>query len=136
LDSPGTKAASQSTQPLPSDFSQYGQYKDKDSAYFSDILVGTGAQAKEGSTITVKYTGWLLDGTVFDSTEKHGGTPATFQLAKGQLIDGWVQGIPGMKVGGKRRLVVPPAVGYGAQATGSIPANSLLVFDVELLRAE
>lgn len=99
----------------------------------TDQVVGTGAEAKEGSTITVKYTGTLTDGTVFDSTDRHGGQPATFKLAKGSLIDGWVQGIPGMKVGGKRRLVIPPSLGYGAQAMGSIPANSTLVFDIELM---
>jgi FKBP-type peptidyl-prolyl cis-trans isomerase len=99
----------------------------------SDEVVGTGAEAKEGSTITVKYTGTLDDGTVFDSTAKQGGQPATFQLAKGSLIDGWVQGIPGMKVGGKRKLVIPPDLGYGSQAQGSIPPNSTLTFEIELV---
>lgn len=99
----------------------------------TDQVVGTGAEAKEGSKITVKYTGKLTDGTVFDSTDKQGGTPATFTLAKGSLIDGWVQGIPGMKVGGKRHLVIPAALGYGSQANGSIPANSTLEFDIELV---
>jgi FKBP-type peptidyl-prolyl cis-trans isomerase len=99
----------------------------------TDTVVGTGAEAKEGSSITVKYTGKLADGTVFDSTDKQGGQPATFTLAKGSLIDGWVQGIPGMKVGGKRTLVIPPALAYGAQANGSIPANSTLTFDIELV---
>lgn len=99
----------------------------------TDEVVGTGAEAKEGDTITVKYTGTLQNGTVFDSTEKQGGQPATFQLAKGQLIDGWVQGIPGMKVGGKRKLVIPPGLGYGDQAQGSIPPNSTLIFEIELV---
>jgi peptidylprolyl isomerase len=99
----------------------------------TDEVVGTGAEAKEGSTITVKYTGTLQDGTVFDSTEKQGGQPATFTLAKGQLIDGWVQGIPGMKVGGKRKLVIPPDLGYGASGNGSIPGNSTLTFEIELV---
>ena len=99
----------------------------------TDEVVGTGAEAQVGSTITVKYTGTLTDGTVFDSTEKQGGNPATFTLAQGQLIDGWVQGIPGMKVGGKRKLVIPPSLGYGAQANGAIPANSTLIFEIELL---
>jgi FKBP-type peptidyl-prolyl cis-trans isomerase len=98
----------------------------------TDEVVGTGTEVKVGDTISVKYTGTLTDGTIFDSTDKHGGTPATFTLAKGQLIDGWVQGIPGMKVGGKRKLVIPPALGYGAQANGSIPANSTLIFEIEL----
>ena len=99
----------------------------------TDEVVGTGAEAKEGSSITVKYTGTLADGPVFDSTEKQGGTPATFTLAKGSLIDGWVQGIPGMKVGGKRKLVIPPSLGYGDRAQGTIPANSTLVFEIELV---
>ena len=99
----------------------------------TDQVVGDGAEAKEGSTITVKYTGKLQDGTVFDSTEKQGGQPATFTLAKGQLIDGWVEGIPGMKVGGKRTLTIPPDKGYGAQGSGSIPPNATLIFDIELV---
>ena len=103
-----------------------------DKVQVTDEVVGTGAEAKEGSTISVKYTGMLADGTVFDSTDKHGGQPATFQLAKGQLIDGWVQGIPGMKVGGKRKLVIPPDLGYGSQGTQGIPPNSTLTFEIEL----
>lgn len=99
----------------------------------TDEKVGDGAEAQEGSTITVKYTGTLSDGSVFDSTDKHGGQPATFQLAKGQLIDGWVQGIPGMKVGGKRKLVIPPSMGYGSQSQGGIPPNSTLTFEIELV---
>jgi FKBP-type peptidyl-prolyl cis-trans isomerase len=99
----------------------------------TDEVVGTGAEAKEGSSITVKYTGTLADGTVFDSTEKQGGQPATFTLAKGQLIDGWVQGIPGMKVGGKRKLVIPPELAYGSQSQGGIPPNSTLTFEIELV---
>ncbi len=99
----------------------------------TDEVVGTGAEAVEGSSITVKYTGKLTDGTVFDSTDKQGGKAATFTLSKGSLIDGWVQGIPGMKVGGKRHLVIPASLGYGAQANGSIPANSTLEFDIELV---
>ena len=99
----------------------------------TDEVVGTGATVKVGDSITVKYTGTLDDGTVFDSTDKQGGQPATFTLAQGQLIDGWVQGIPGMKVGGKRKLVIPPSLGYGAQANGAIPANSTLTFEIELV---
>jgi FKBP-type peptidyl-prolyl cis-trans isomerase len=116
--------------PKPADASPSGQLQS------TDEVVGTGAEAKEGSTISVKYTGTLQDGTVFDSTDKHGGQPATFQLAKGQLIDGWVQGIPGMKVGGKRKLVIPPDLGYGSQAQSGIPANSTLIFEIELVDAK
>ena len=102
----------------------------------TDVKVGDGAEAQEGSTITVKYTGTLQNGTVFDSTEKQGGTPATFQLSKGKLIDGWVQGIPGMKVGGERKLVIPPELGYGSSGTGGIPPNSTLIFDIQLLNVK
>jgi FKBP-type peptidyl-prolyl cis-trans isomerase len=103
-----------------------------DKLQVTDEVVGSGTEAKEGSTISVKYTGTLTDGTVFDSTDKHGGQPVTFQLAKGQLIDGWVQGIPGMKVGGKRKLVIPPDLGYGSRGQASIPPNSTLIFEIEL----
>ena len=111
------------------------QAKAPASAQYSskDVLVGGGAEAKEGSSITVKYTGKLDDGTVFDSTDKQGGTPATFTLSKGSLIDGWIKGIPGMKVGGKRTLVIPPELGYGDKANGAIPAGSTLTFDIELV---
>jgi FKBP-type peptidyl-prolyl cis-trans isomerase len=124
----GSKAVSQKS-PAPSSSS----VANTSALQSTDEVVGTGAEAAVGSTITVKYTGTLTDGTVFDSTEKQGGTPATFTLAKGQLIDGWVQGIPGMKVGGKRKLVIPPSLGYGAQSVGSIPPNSTLIFEIELV---
>ncbi|MDB5178747.1 MAG: hypothetical protein JWN01_690 [Patescibacteria group bacterium] len=97
----------------------------------TDSVVGTGDEATAASTVTVKYTGKLADGTVFDSTDKHGGEPATFGL--NQVIKGWQEGIPGMKVGGKRTLVIPPELGYGAQGTQGIPGNSTLTFDIELL---
>lgn len=98
-----------------------------------DDVVGTGAEAQLGNSITVKYTGMLTDQTVFDSTEKQGGTPATFKLVEGGLIKGWTDGIPGMKVGGKRRLVIPSALGYGERGTQGIPGNATLIFDIELL---
>ena len=92
--------------------------------------MGTGAEAKADSTVTAKYTGKLADGTVFDSTDKHGGAPISFPLSG--VIKGWQQGIPGMKVGGKRTLVIPPELGYGAQGTSGIPPNSTLTFEIEL----
>lgn len=96
-----------------------------------DEVVGTGAEATAASTVSVRYTGTLTDGTVFDSTDKHGGQPVEFPLSS--VIAGWQQGIPGMKVGGKRKLIIPPDLGYGAQGTAGIPPNSTLIFEIELV---
>jgi FKBP-type peptidyl-prolyl cis-trans isomerase len=94
---------------------------------------GSGDQVvKSGDTITVHYTGTLVDGTKFDSSVDRG-EPFTFTIGSGQVIQGWEQGFSGMKVGEKRRLTIPPEMGYGDRATGSIPANSVLIFEVELI---
>jgi FKBP-type peptidyl-prolyl cis-trans isomerase len=104
-----------------------------------DTVVGTGEEAVAGKVITVHYTGKLMDGKVFDSSLNRG-EPFTFSLGAGQVIQGWEQGFAGMKVGGKRTITIPSTLGYGGQdiknpATGEmiIPANSTLIFDVELL---
>ena len=97
-----------------------------------DIIVGTGTEAVAGKHVTVNYRGTLLDGKVFDSSYDRG-TPFDFDLGAGQVIQGWEQGIVGMKVGGKRKLVIPPTLAYGDRAIGPIPANSTLIFEVELL---
>lgn len=98
-----------------------------------DITVGTGAEAKAGQTVSVHYTGRLVDGSKFDSSLDRG-QPFTFALGRGQVIKGWDQGVAGMKVGGKRKLTIPPELGYGAGGFPPvIPPNSTLVFDVELL---
>lgn len=98
-----------------------------------DITPGTGAAAASGESLTVQYTGWLSDGTVFDSSRSAGRQPFTFTIGAGNVIKGWDEGLIGLRVGGKRRLVIPPSLGYGAQATGCIPANATLTFDVELV---
>ena len=104
----------------------------------TDLRVGTGTEAVAGKVISVNYTGWLHDSTKteqkglqFDSSA--GGTPLTFTLGAGQVIQGFDQGMAGMKVGGARRLVIPSSLGYGGVRNGSIPAFSTLVFDVELV---
>jgi len=104
-----------------------------DGLVVTDEVVGTGAEAVDGKTLSMSYTGTLADGTVFDSTAKDGGTPFSFTLGAGQVIKGWDDGIVGMKVGGTRKLVIPPALAYGAQGQGSIPANATLTFVVQLL---
>lgn len=98
-----------------------------------DITIGSGAEAVAGKTVSVHYTGWLTDGTKFDSS-KDRGTPFEFPLGGGMVIKGWDEGVAGMKVGGTRKLTIPPAMGYGAQGAGGIiPPNATLVFEVELL---
>jgi serine/threonine-protein kinase len=102
---------------------------------YRDAKEGTGAEAAAGKTVTVAYRGQLVDGTPFDAA--NAGKPMTLQLGKGYLIKGWEEGIPGMKVGGRRRLRVPPEAGYGAAGAGTeIPPNATLIFDVELLKVE
>jgi FKBP-type peptidyl-prolyl cis-trans isomerase FkpA len=113
------------------------------SAPFSqtDLRVGTGEEATTGRTLTVEYTGWFFDalredfkGLQFDSSL--GRQPFVFTLGAGQVIDGWEQGLVGMREGGLRRLVVPPSLAYGESRNGSIPPNATLVFEVELITVE
>ncbi len=98
-----------------------------------DIEVGTGQEAATGMTVEVHYTGWLTNGFKFDSSLDRG-QPFSFGLGLRQVIKGWDQGVVGMKEGGKRRLTIPPELGYGSREMGSIPANSTLIFEVELLK--
>jgi FKBP-type peptidyl-prolyl cis-trans isomerase FkpA len=99
---------------------------------YQDVKVGAGEAARAGQRVRVHYTGWLPDGKKFDSS-KDRDQPFEFPLGGGKVIQGWDLGVAGMKVGGVRKLVIPPMLGYGARAIGPIPANSTLVFDVELL---
>jgi FKBP-type peptidyl-prolyl cis-trans isomerase len=101
-----------------------------------DIVVGEGAEAIAGSSAVVHYTGWLEDGTKFDSSYDRE-VPFVFTVGEGMVITGWDQGVEGMKVGGKRRLVIPPELAYGAQGAGGvIPPNAVLVFEVELVNVQ
>jgi FKBP-type peptidyl-prolyl cis-trans isomerase FkpA len=103
-----------------------------------DTVAGSGKVALPGTTVTVHYTGWLYapradkqHGSQFDSSV--GGEPFTFKLGAGMVIKGWDEGVAGMKVGGKRTLVIPAALGYGSRGAGPIPPNANLIFDVQLL---
>jgi FKBP-type peptidyl-prolyl cis-trans isomerase len=99
-----------------------------------DLRAGTGAEAKAGDRVTVHYTGTLDDGTKFDSSRDRG-QPFSFILGRGVVIPGWDSGVAGMKVGGQRKLTIPPEEGYGARgAGGKIPPNATLEFDVEMIR--
>lgn len=103
-----------------------------------DVAVGDGAEAQKGQTVAVHYTGWLyrggMRGKQFDTSRT--GQPFTFKLGAGDVIKGWDIGVAGMKEGGKRTLIIPPAAGYGARGDDVIPPNSTLIFDIELLWAE
>lgn len=113
--------------------------------YTRDITVGDGVDAgigsgidgdggtpRAGELISMRYTGWLIDGGQFDSNQVTG---FQFRLGAGRVIQGWEVGVPGMKVGGERQLIIPPALGYGEEGTSGIPGNSILVFNVKLVRA-
>ena len=101
-----------------------------------DLKVGEGTAVAQYNIVTVNYTGWLTDGTKFDSSLNPGRTPFRFTVGGGQVIKGWDEGLIGMKVGGKRKLTITPNMGYGSQDMGVIPSNSTLVFEIDLLIIE
>jgi FKBP-type peptidyl-prolyl cis-trans isomerase len=104
--------------------------------WYADVAPGQGDSAGAGRTVTVHYTGWLPDGTKFDSSRDRG-EPFAFTLGAGQVISGWDEGVKGMKVGGRRKLVLPPQLAYGdVGAPPAIPPNATLVFDVEVLKVQ
>ncbi len=110
-----------------------GATEDVTELKIEDTVVGKGPEAKAGDTVSVHYSGFLTDGSPFDSSLASG-QPFEFQLGAGDVIPGWDQGVAGMKVGGKRKLTIPPDLAYGAAGAGGvIPPNATLVFDVELL---
>jgi len=103
---------------------------------YVDLQVGQGEEAKAGQTVNVHYTGWLTDGKKFDSSLDRR-SPFSFKLGGGQVIRGWDEGVAGMKVGGKRKLMIPSKLGYGARGAGGvIPPDADLVFEVELLKVK
>ena len=101
-----------------------------------DIKIGDDQEVEKFNIVTVNYTGLLEDGTKFDSSLNPGRTPFRFTVGAGQVIKGWDEGLMGMKVGGKRKLTIPPELGYGSRDNGPIPANSTLIFEIDLLGIE
>jgi FKBP-type peptidyl-prolyl cis-trans isomerase FkpA len=118
----GGQSAPSSPAPIP----------DSGTLVVEDLVVGTGPAVVVGNVVTVEYVGTLQNGTQFDSSYA-AGAPFTFTVGDAQLIAGWNQGIPGMQVGGKRRLTIPPSLGYGSRAVGPIPPNSTLIFEIDLI---
>ena len=101
-----------------------------------DIKIGDDQEVEKFNIVTVNYTGLLEDGTKFDSSLNPGRTPFRFTVGAGQVFKGWDEGLMGMKVGGKRKLTIPPELGYGSRDNGPIPANSTLIFEIDLLGIE
>jgi FKBP-type peptidyl-prolyl cis-trans isomerases 1 len=126
-------AAADTSAPLSSTTKVSKKMTTESGLIYEDTTVGTGATATAGQTVTVHYTGWLTNGTKFDSS-KDRNQPFSFHLGAGEVIRGWDEGVAGMKVGGTRKLTIPPQLGYGARGAGGvIPPNATLVFEVELL---
>lgn len=115
------------------DFNVAGETVDTGSGLqYIEMEAGVGAEAAAGQTVNVHYTGWLTDGRKFDSSRDRG-EPFSFRLGGGQVIRGWDEGVAGMRVGGRRRLIIPADLGYGSRGVGPIPPGATLLFNVELL---
>jgi FKBP-type peptidyl-prolyl cis-trans isomerase FkpA len=124
------------TPPEPEYKPQVRQAAAKDEFKIDDVAVGTGAEAKEGSTVKVHYTGTLKNGTKFDSSRDRN-EPFEFTIGKGMVIQGWDKGVVGMKVGGKRKLTIPHELGYGEKGSPpKIPGKATLLFDIELISVQ
>jgi peptidylprolyl isomerase/FKBP-type peptidyl-prolyl cis-trans isomerase FkpA len=122
--------------PTPSDNININKKENMEELKIEDIKIGEGAEAVNGNTLTVNYSGTLVDGTKFDSSYDRN-QPFSFVLGQGRVIKGWDMGLLGMKVGGKRKLTIPSELGYGTQGAGSdIPPNATLIFEIELLNVE
>lgn len=127
------QATDTSTSPLPTTKKANKLMTTESGLIYEDITKGTGATAQAGQMVSVHYTGWLTNGTKFDSS-KDRNQAFNFSLGAGQVIRGWDEGVAGMQVGGVRKLTIPPQLGYGARgAGGAIPPNATLIFEVELL---
>jgi FKBP-type peptidyl-prolyl cis-trans isomerase FkpA len=138
--SPSSSGSGAKASPFnPATFGQYEKYKDGEAALFGEVQIGNGAEVRENKKAAVFYKGWLTNGQMFDQSrtdEKGKLQPFIFTPGTNQVIAGWEQAITGMKVGGTRVFIVPPSVGYGAQGQGSIPPNSVLIFEVQLVAVE
>lgn len=135
------QTTSSNTVPGPESFAQYDQYKTGSDVMYADLVVGTGAAAEGGKKAALYYKGWLTNGTLFDATrtnDKGELQPFVFTLGSGTVIKGWDYGVYGMKVGGTRRIIIPPSLGYGSTGVGDgvIPPDAVLVFDVQLIAVE
>lgn len=136
----GANTTNQQNQILtPEKFSEYEKFSASETILYQDEVVGTGKVTTNGDSVDVVYKGWLTEGTLFDQSrtnEQNQLVTFNFKVGAGQVILGWEQGIEGMKEGGKRRLIIPSQLGYGPNGQGPIPANSMLIFDVELIQVQ
>jgi FKBP-type peptidyl-prolyl cis-trans isomerase len=131
-----TKQSSETLHAAPKPAAPSGVHTLSSGLEYEDLKVGDGPVAERGMTVTVHYTGWLRDKTKFDSS-LDSGHPLSFVMGSGQVIPGWEEGIAGMRVGGRRRLTVPPEMGYGSQgAAPLIPPDATLLFEIELLHVQ